>query len=204
MVCVVTGGSGSGKSEYAEHLAMTLGEKRIYIATMQALGEEGRQRVARHRNMREGKRFVTVECPAGLERLTEDEECRSLLDGSVALLECMSNLAANEMFSRERNELRTGSGKAAGDAETEVKTDMDGIADNAVQVKNRILAGIQELRRHCSHLVIVTNEVFSDGTEYDSETMEYIGCLGMLNTALAGMADQVTEVVCGIPVKIKS
>ena len=57
--------------------------------------------------------------------------------------------------------------------------------------------------KQCRHLVIVTNEVFSDGNVYDSETMEYIRCLGMINAALAGMADQVIEVVCGIPVPLK-
>lgn len=175
MVCVVTGGSGSGKSEYAENLAMTLGEKRVYIATMQVFGEEGQQRVTRHRNMRAGKRFVTVECPAGLERLVEEEYCR-ILDKSVVLLECMSNLTANEMFT------------VGGCAET---------------VKHRILEGVKIVQQRCTHLVIVTNEVFSDGTEYDPETMEYIRCLGMVNAALTGMADQMIEVVCGIPVKIK-
>ena len=189
MIFVVTGGSGSGKSEYAENLAMTLGEKRIYIATMQVYGEEGRQRVARHRKMREGKQFVTVECPVNLERLVsdgqcpeglgaraDDEQCHSLLDGSVVLLECMSNLAANEMFS---------------------------VGGGAEAVQQRILAGVNTLQQHCAHLVIVTNEVFSDGIIYDPETMEYIRCLGMINGALAGMADQVTEVVCGIPVSVK-
>lgn len=189
MILVVTGGSGSGKSEYAENLAMTLGEKRVYIATMQVYGEEGRQRVARHRKMREGKRFVTVECPVDLGRLMNDgqcpedlgaladeRQCRGLLDGSVVLLECMSNLAANEMFS------------VGGDAEA---------------VKHRILASVNMLHQHCAHLVIVTNEVFSDGIIYDPETMEYVRCLGMINAALAGMADQVTEVVCGIPVPMK-
>lgn len=200
MVFVVTGGSGSGKSEYAENLAMTLGEKRVYIATMQVFGEEGRQRVARHRKMREGKRFVTVECPVNLERLVndvqcpenlgrlaDDGKCRGLPDGSVVLLECMSNLTANEMFSADR----------IGQQETV------GTEDIAMQVKRRVLDGVEALRRHCAHLVIVTNEVFSDGNVYDPETMEYIRCLGMVNVELAGMADQVTEVVCGIPVPVK-
>ena len=179
MVYVVTGGSGSGKSEYAENLTVSLGGNRVYAATMQVYGEEGRQRVARHRRMREGKQFVTVECPTDLDQLTENPDLCSLISGNVVLLECMSNLTANEMFSQ------------------------DGGKETAELVKDRILKGVQKLLKVCRHLVIVTNEVFSDGNLYDPETMEYICCLGMINTALGVMADQVTEVVCGIPVPLK-
>ncbi len=53
MIIVVIGGSGSGKSEFGEDLAVRLnGEKLIYIATMQAFGDEGRKRVERHQRMR--------------------------------------------------------------------------------------------------------------------------------------------------------
>ena len=55
MVILVIGGSGSGKSERAESLVLELGEKRIYLATMIASGEEGKQRVDRHKKLREGK-----------------------------------------------------------------------------------------------------------------------------------------------------
>lgn len=179
MLYVVTGGSGSGKSEYAENLTVSLGGARVYIATMQVYGEEGRQRVARHRRMREGKRFVTVECPVDLDQITEKTDLYSLISGNVILLECMSNLAANEMFS------------------------WDGGKKTAELVKDRILEGVKKLLNQCRHLVVVTNEVFSDGNAYDPETTEYIRCLGMINAALAGMADQVIEVVCGIPVPLK-
>ena len=49
MFQIVTGGSGSGKSAFAEALAMELGEKRYYIATMYPFGEESKQKIARHR-----------------------------------------------------------------------------------------------------------------------------------------------------------
>ena len=42
MIYLVTGGSGSGKSEYAEHLVMSSGcTVRYYVATMTVYGEEG-------------------------------------------------------------------------------------------------------------------------------------------------------------------
>ena len=98
--------------------------------------------------------------------------------GRTALLECMSNLTANEMFS--------------GESVTDCKA-----------VVNRILSGIQQLKRGIEHLVIVTNNVFEDGCVYDEMTMEYIRAMGSINEQLAVRADQVIEVVVGIPVVIK-
>lgn len=172
MLVLITGGSGSGKSEYAENLTMSLGEQRLYIATMMVYGEEGRRRVARHRKMREHKKFRTVECPSGLETIPD---CAITKD-AVVLLECMSNLVANEMFPAE----------GAGRSDREVV--------------DKITGGMERLIRCCRHLVVVTNEVFSDGNSYGPEMEQYIRALGQINVWLASMADQVTEVVCGIPV----
>ena len=67
MITLVTGGCGSGKSEYAERRVLELGAGyRIYLATMQCFDEESEKRVQRHRKMRAGKGFVTVERPLDL------------------------------------------------------------------------------------------------------------------------------------------
>ncbi len=92
MIVLLTGGSGCGKSTYAERLisAMPM-ENRVYIATMRICDEESRRRVARHRAQRADKGFQTMECPKGLGGL-------ALKKGSIALLEDLPNLLANEMF----------------------------------------------------------------------------------------------------------
>ena len=97
---LVIGGSGSGKSAYAEKVALECQkEKRhFYLATMHVFGEEGQKKVERHKRMRAGKGFVTIEQP------TDIMQCLPALreaGGGVVLLECMSNLAANEMFDTE-------------------------------------------------------------------------------------------------------
>ena len=52
MFVTVTGGSGSGKSAFAEEQILKFPEKnRLYIATMVCFDEESRQRVKRHRKM---------------------------------------------------------------------------------------------------------------------------------------------------------
>ena len=98
MIYLVTGGSGSGKSEYAENLVMASGcPVRYYVATMTVYGEEGLAKVLRHQELRRGKGFITVECQAdvgtalcGIRNSNQEK--------AILLLECVSNLAANEMF----------------------------------------------------------------------------------------------------------
>lgn len=170
MFHVITGGSGSGKSAYAESCILDFqGKKRIYIATMFPFDEESHQRIRRHRQMRKEKKFSTIECYTGLAGLSVPED-------ADVLLECMSNLTANEMY----QEL--------------------GAGDHTVEA---VLAGVKHLKDRAANLVVVTNEVFSDGIIYDPDTMRYLEYLGEINQKMGQMADRVTEVVYGIPVKIK-
>ena len=91
MVVFVSGGSGSGKSAFAEELVMNSGyEKRSYIATMNVWDKEGEKRVQRHREMRRHKGFDTVERPHDLVGLEPPR-------GAV-LLEDLTNLFMNEYF----------------------------------------------------------------------------------------------------------
>ncbi len=91
MLALVLGGAASGKSEYAEQLAVSLSPRRYYIATMQADDAESERRINRHRQMRAGKGFNTVERALDLAGL-------DLADpGASALLECASTLVGNEL-----------------------------------------------------------------------------------------------------------
>ena len=99
MIHLITGGSGSGKSAYAENELLRVGELQtdagrypyVYAATMRPYGEETMRKIMRHRQMRAGKGFVTLECPSGLSGV-------ALPENRGVLLECVSNLAANELF----------------------------------------------------------------------------------------------------------
>lgn len=170
MWTVVTGGSGSGKSEFAESVALSRepGEK-IYIATMEPYDKESYDRIDRHRAMRREKNFQTVECYRHLEELEG-------LEDRTVLLECMSNLTANEMFHPE------GRGE-----------------DSALA----IWQGLRRLADTCRHLIVVTNNVFDDGIQYAPESMRYLEILGEVNSLMGQAADEVYEVVCGIPIPWK-
>ena len=60
------------------------------------------------------------------------------------------------------------------------------------------------MQKQAETLIIVTNEVFSDGNIYEEETVRYLRLLGEVNRFLAQEADRVTEVVFGIPVVWKT
>ena len=91
MMILVTGGSKCGKSSYAESLFKDIQESKYYIATMQPYGEVAYAAIARHREMRADKGFLTVEQYTDIDRA-------EIQSGGAVLLECMGNLLANEMF----------------------------------------------------------------------------------------------------------
>ena len=180
MLYIVTGGSGSGKSEYAEQTAVQCrnrnGGTLWYLATMRIWDDEGRKRVERHRRMRAAKGFETIERYTGLETLELEERfeesnsagldaeqendslkrwesCR-VAQKPVLLLECMSNLVLNEFYAQENG------------------------------AQERILQGIKRLQNQCHDLIIVTNEIFSDGVTYDMESERYKELLGRINREL--------------------
>jgi adenosylcobinamide kinase/adenosylcobinamide-phosphate guanylyltransferase len=62
---LVLGGARSGKTGFAERLAIGSGTSPVYLATAEALDAEMSERVATHRRAREG-RFTTIEEPIEL------------------------------------------------------------------------------------------------------------------------------------------
>ncbi|MCI8661329.1 MAG: bifunctional adenosylcobinamide kinase/adenosylcobinamide-phosphate guanylyltransferase [Lachnospiraceae bacterium] len=174
MLHLITGGSASGKSRFGEQAALDTGAGcRYYIATMEPWGREGRERVSRHRRQREGKGFHTIEAYHNLETVFLESGNR---EDRVILLECMSNLVANEQF---------------------------GTGGSDEEILGRIFGGVRHLQDQGKDLIIITNEVFSDGSLYERETLRYLKLLGQANRKLALWADQVTEVIYGIGVGIK-
>ena len=137
---------------------------------MRPFGAESERKIARHRTMRAKSGFITFERYTGVGGLT-------LPVRGTALLECVCNLAANEMFD-ERGEIRTGAEEA-------------------------ILDGVGALENACENLIVVTNDVGSDDGTYPESTRAYIELVGRVNRALAERFECVCELVCGIPLVVK-
>ncbi len=185
MMELVTGGSGSGKSAYAEN-AVCQSRRRLqekekreiplyYIADMFPYGRETEEKIENHRQMRAGKGFHTLEWYQDLAGKLTGEDAPDL-SGACVLLECVSNLTANEMYME------------------------GGAGENTVEA---VVSGIRLLKERCRHLVVVTNEVFAESEPDSSEMAVYKKNLAQINRALAEMSDRVSEVVYGrrIPVK---
>ncbi|MBP0955979.1 MAG: bifunctional adenosylcobinamide kinase/adenosylcobinamide-phosphate guanylyltransferase [Oscillospiraceae bacterium] len=97
MLTVITGGSKCGKSSIAEDILSRFNGKKIYIATMEPYCKEAHAAIERHREMRLGKGFETVEKYTDIHELDLPDRCG-------VLLECACNLMANEMFSAGEKE----------------------------------------------------------------------------------------------------
>ena len=94
MMTFITGGASCGKSAEAERLCALAGDRLVYLAAMRPFGEEGAQRVRKHRAQRAGKGFTTIECYERFEAVLDDDR----VVGATVLLECLGNVVANEMF----------------------------------------------------------------------------------------------------------
>lgn len=170
MITLVTGASSSGKSHIAETIAVNQRcENLYYIATMHTWDKEAELKVIRHQKMRADKGFVTIEKYVDIASIT-------LLSHSTLLIECMSNLLANEMY------------------------DDDGAKELA---HTKIIEDISYLNKIAENIIIVTNEIFSDGNKYDEWCTEYITKLGYINCELGKVSDVVIESVVGIPIYYK-
>lgn len=178
MMILVIGGSGSGKSVYAEQLLYSLAKEeqltKYYLAAMQVFDEEGKRKIEKHRMLRSGKGFLTIEQPVRIgDALLQMKSGRK-----AVLLECISNLTANEMFA-------------------------DGRVLDKEKTVEAVVNGVEQLRKNVTHLVVVSNDVFADGIVYEPSTMTYMEAMGKINQALAAQADRVVEIVAGIPVSVK-
>ena len=171
MITLIYGGSGSGKSAYAEDFVCSLDYKnKYYLATMKSQDSESKARIKRHRQLREGKAFITVEQPTDIATAVNDPD-------GIVLLECMSNLVANEMFKKKKSL-------------------------SSKECIHKVLLDTIKLSENVKHLVVVTNNVFEDGIDYDEYTKEYLRAIGTINEKLAGISDDVYEVVVGIGIKL--
>lgn len=93
-IILITGGQRSGKSSYAEKLALSLSPHPVYMATSRIWDEEFRQRVIRHQERR-GEEWTNIE--------EEKTLSRHRLEGRVVLIDCVTLWCTNFFFDLDAN-----------------------------------------------------------------------------------------------------
>jgi adenosylcobinamide kinase/adenosylcobinamide-phosphate guanylyltransferase len=180
MAVLVTGGARSGKSSFAEKLAMHRCQHGIYIATSHIYDEEMRERVGLHQQVRlqSGFPWETREEPYALrDCLTQLQESG---EGAVVLVDCLTLWLTNWLLYYEQE-------------------------SDAVQlVSNQIDELVDVVSSYSGQLILVTNEV-GDGIvpEYPLGR-QFRDLAGRMNQRVAEVCQQVFLVTVGIPIELKS
>lgn len=91
-IVLITGGQRSGKSGYAQRLALSLTANPVYLATSRIWDEEFRQRVLRHQADR-GPEWTNIE--------EEKYLSRHNLNGRVVVVDCVTLWATNFLFDND-------------------------------------------------------------------------------------------------------
>lgn len=174
---LILGGARSGKSSYAQDLAMNMSGKVIYVATAEARDDEMKERIAVHRAERP-KGWLTVEAPTKVGKALE----KTISSADVVLLDCLTLLTSNILLSMPENA-----------SVAEVQAAMDVEIDELLSV----------IEQSDAKWIIVTNEVGLGLVPAYALGRTYRDVLGRVNQRLAKAAEEVLFMVAGLPMKVK-
>lgn len=172
-IILITGGQRSGKSAYAETLALQMSSRPIYMATAHVWDDEFRMRVERHQQRR-GPQWTNIE--------EERYLSRHDVEGRTVVVDCVTLWCTNFFYS-------------ADNADHEQPSVDEALA--AVE------AEFDKFTRQEATFIFVTNEIGSGGVSTSSVQRRFTDLEGWVNQYIARHADEVILMVSGIPVKIK-
>ena len=178
---LITGGARSGKSRFAQELALKSGEPVLFVATATAGDEEMRRRIEEHQRARPAT-WVTLEVTTRIARRIEQK----VGEARLVIIDCIT-LLVNNIFSQY--------------------IDQTGKQVDARLVEKKVTGEIDELLDCISHIgagfIIVTNEIGAGLVPADRLSRLYRDLLGKANQLLAQRVDEVYLMVAGLPVLIK-
>lgn len=178
---LILGGARSGKSNFAQELALKSGEPVLFVATATAGDEEMRQRIEEHRKARPAT-WSTLEATTHL----GSQITNNIGKSQTVIIDCITLLINNILLQH--------------------RPDVDGQI-NARQAEKEVIAELGELvdciNKVNAGFIIVTNEVGLGLVPADSTSRLYRDLLGKANQILAKRVDEVYLMVAGIPLRIK-
>lgn len=182
---LVLGGARSGKSTFAERLAVRSGRSVAYIATATASDDDMRDRILRHRAARPTA-WQTIEEPLEL----DDAILRGALVADVILLDCITLWVSNWLMSQ-------------GEVDYDDPSLMTGRHyEGAIARIDALLAVLASLDADKT-LIVVSNEVGLGIVPAYALGRLYRDLLGLVNQRLATAAARVYLMVAGLGVDIK-
>ncbi len=173
-IYLITGGERSGKSLYAEKLALSLSPHPIYMATAHIWDDEFRLRVLHHQERR-GPEWTNIE--------EEQKLSQHDVAGRVVLIDCLTLWATNYFTAASVN--------------AEDLPDVNSILEE-------LRAEFLQFTKQDATFIFVTNEIGMGGVSPNAVQRKFTDLLGWLNQFVASQADEVILMVSGIPVKIKT
>lgn len=173
-IFLITGGQRSGKSAYAERLALSLSPIPIYIATAHIWDDEFAARVKAHQQRR-GPQWTNIEEEKWLSRHN--------VEGRVVLVDCLTLWATNFFFNADKTEEEQ---PPVEEVLAELETEFD------------------RFTQQDATFIFVTNELGSGGVSDNAVQRRFTDLLGWFNQYVAHKADTVVLMVSGIEVKIKN
>ena len=181
---LIVGGARSGKSTYAEKCAIATNASVTYIATALVTDTDMEARIRKHKESRPAQ-WPTIERYCSFGEITEDAAFK---ESSVFLLDCLTIMMSNLMFDQD--------------------VDYDEAPPEVIEkVENRIWDEIQALiqiiKTHHKSLIIVSNEVGMGLVPSYKLGNHFRDISGRMNQKIANLADEVTFVIVGQPLKLK-
>ena len=179
---LIIGGARSGKSHFAQELALKSGQPVLFVATAEAGDEEMRRRIEEHKKVRPAD-WVTLEATTQVGRQIQ----RSIGTAKTVILDCITLLVSNVLLNCPEH---AGGELDADSIEKEVMTEIEEL----VRCFDRVEA----------NFIIVTNEVGLGLVPENKMGRLYRDLLGRANQVLAAHADEVYLMMAGVPMLIKS
>lgn len=204
----ITGGRRSGKSSCALELAESMGSKRLYIATAQALDVEMEERISRHRIER-GDGWETVEEPVNVAEVVAKAGGQSrfyayqAVNGTVPpaydviLVDCLTLWLCNVMYEKAGDCPRFTDEAERSRRIGTVPSD----SDNSDMKKIDML--VEACKTSKTTVIAVSNELGSGVIPDNSLSRRFSDLAGIMNQKMAAAADKVILTVSGIPMTIK-
>ena len=182
-IILITGGQRSGKSAYAERLALSLSPNPVYMATAHVWDDDFRERIRIHQ-ARRGDCWTNIE----EERYLSNHD----VTGRVVHIDCCTLWATNFFFPPEEAPVPAESATVPG-----------AFPPGSIPPLSLLTAEFDRFTSQDATFIFVTNEIGLGGTSANAVQRRFTDLLGSLNQYIASKANEVTLLISGIPVKIK-